>query len=140
MIRCEECGKPVRVRAHGPRAYKHLHAIKGHTLCGKCWRRQEDSLRPKPVKEKDMSTITKLEEAIRKDGVDGLQFERLADGSIRIYASQPETIIERNIWTSIVLNMTSFGERPNDFDRFLEHHDGRRDVLSLAHPWNQKPS
>jgi hypothetical protein len=73
---------------------------------------------------------------------DGLHFERLADGHVAIVKVHPSgvraaphgareliAVIDPGIWASIVLTMSAFNERPNDWHRFLDHHHGRNDLL-----------
>lgn len=76
-----------------------------------------------------------------------LAFERLPDGSVEVRwpdnssRTSNETIgqtIPPEHWASLVLTMTKFNERPNDWHRWMEHHQGTLDILSLSHPWNQK--
>jgi hypothetical protein len=43
-----------------------------------------------------------------------------------------EFLIDSGIWTSTVLTMTSFSERPNDWHAFMDHHYGRSDMLEAA--------
>lgn len=38
--------------------------------------------------------------------------------------------IDAGIWCSLVLSMTVFDERPNDWRAFMEHHQGRSDILA----------
>ena len=40
--------------------------------------------------------------------------------------------IPPNIWASLVLSMSAFGERPNDWHAFLAHHQGEQDMLAAA--------
>ena len=37
--------------------------------------------------------------------------------------------IPNNIWASIVLNMTAYGEREGDWNAFMLHHTGQQDIL-----------
>lgn len=40
----------MRVRPHGPREWRHLHAIKDHTLCQRCWEALTEQMKQKPPK------------------------------------------------------------------------------------------
>lgn len=73
-----------------------------------------------------------------------LYFERLHDGSVRIVKTDgraPDAVgakvlweqtLPPNLWASAVLSMSKFGERPNDFHAFLDHHHGRSDLIARA--------
>ena len=37
--------------------------------------------------------------------------------------------IPENIWASIVLSMTAYGEREGDWNTFMLHHTGQQDML-----------
>src|SRR5689334_1027648 len=39
---------------------------------------------------------------------------------------------QAEIWASVVLTLTAFNERPNDWHAFMDHHHGRRDLLEAA--------
>lgn len=41
-------------------------------------------------------------------------------------------VIPSNIWASLVLNMSVFNERPNDWQAFMDHHLGRVDLMDAA--------
>jgi hypothetical protein len=40
--------------------------------------------------------------------------------------------IPPNIWASLVLSMSAFGERPNDWHAFMAYHQGEQDMLHAA--------
>ena len=71
---------------------------------------------------------------------DGLFFDRLSDGSVRILKTdgkRPEEggkiefdmTMDDGTWGSIVLTMSAFNERPNDWHKWMDHHHGRKDLL-----------
>ena len=61
-------------------------------------------------------------------------FKRMENGDILL--SSVDSIdcvkIDGGIWGSLVLSMTKFGERPNDWHEFMDHHHGRADILEYA--------
>jgi hypothetical protein len=72
----------------------------------------------------------------------GLFFERLTDGNVRILKTDgkaPEDggkiladwEIDNGTWGSIVLTMSKFNERPNDWQAWMDHHQGRKGLFSL---------
>lgn len=74
---------------------------------------------------------------------DQMSFERLDDdpgfepGTVRIIFREESNdvtyhTIPPNIWASLVLTMTKFSERPNDWQAFMSHHQGRQDMLGAA--------
>lgn len=67
-----------------------------------------------------------------KDRTQGFEFERLENGDVLLSGEnvkEPQ-IINNGIWASIVLNMTEFSERPNDWQKLMDHHQGRRDIFA----------
>lgn len=75
----------------------------------------------------------------------GLCFERLENGSVRIVKFVPETMtsieggswdgtiefeqtVDDGTWCSIVLTMSDFNERPNDWHWWMQHHNGKVDA------------
>jgi hypothetical protein len=76
---------------------------------------------------------------IQRCEVGDLAFERRTSGDVEVYVAGVLTaVIDAGIWASVVLTMTKFSERVNDWHRFMEHHQGTRDILSLGHPWLTK--
>lgn len=80
---------------------------------------------------------------------DNLYFERVADGAVRIIKTEggrppgsPEALgapegrivfeqtVDDGTWGSIVLTMSAFGERGGDWQTFMQHHNGRVDILA----------
>ena len=70
-------------------------------------------------------------------------FGRAPDGAVVVAhtdgrAPDKGGIIERSevmnagTWASLVLTLSAFDERPNDWAAFMDHHQGRRDVLQAA--------
>ncbi len=73
-------------------------------------------------------------------------FGRLSDGGVQVAVMNDprapddpsgcsflyQTTIDDGIWGSVVLTMTEFNERPNDWHAFMDHHHGRRDLLDSA--------
>lgn len=68
---------------------------------------------------------------------DGLFFDKQSDGSVTV---RKEATIEgikiglsvdipANIWASLVLTMSEFNERPGDWQAFMAHHNGAKDML-----------
>jgi hypothetical protein len=83
------------------------------------------------------------QEAIRRfHAFNGLFFHRLENGSVRIVQTKDglelkeggeivfDVTIDDGTWGSIVLTMSAFNERPNDWDKWMAHHQGRKDLLS----------
>ena len=69
---------------------------------------------------------------IQRCEVGELAFERRASGDVEVYVKGVMTaVIDSGVWASTVLSMTKFSERPNDWHRWIEHHQGTRDILSL---------
>jgi hypothetical protein len=60
---------------------------------------------------------------------DNLRFERLEDGSVKVVTPNFEQVIAPNIWGSVVLCMTKFSERCGDWQAFMAHHQGEKDML-----------
>ena len=71
---------------------------------------------------------------------DGLFFKRNDDGSVTIIkTSDGREPTESNVsfsetlddgsWCSVVLSMSSFGERPGDWHAWMRHHKGEEDLL-----------
>lgn len=61
---------------------------------------------------------------------------RLGDGSVQILIQGPQTggpIAVRTLnagdWVAAVVTMSAPGERPGDWSKFIDHHQGRKDVL-----------
>ena len=65
---------------------------------------------------------------------DGIRFTRLPDGSILLETDvngfTKVIHISAGIWVSTILTMTAHNERPNDYQCFLDHHQGHVDVLA----------
>jgi hypothetical protein len=70
---------------------------------------------------------------------DGLFFERLEDGKVRIRKTTDgrdgspvvfEQVIDAGSWSSVVLSMSAFDERPNDWHVFMEYHLGKTDIIT----------
>lgn len=67
---------------------------------------------------------------------DGLFFERLPNGNVRIEKRDGNgvTVFEQEvsdgIWCSAVLSMTAHSERPGDWVKFMAHHAGDHDILT----------
>lgn len=70
-------------------------------------------------------------------------FGRAADGSIVVAhtdgkppdqggAIERSEVIDPGIWGSLVLGLSYFDERPRDWQAFMDHHQGRRDMLAAA--------
>lgn len=55
--------------------------------------------------------------------------QRLENGNVLITVKDKSYEIESGIWVSLVLTMTAFSERPNDWHAFLAHHQGKSDLL-----------
>jgi hypothetical protein len=82
---------------------------------------------------------------VTTDAADGLYFRRNEDGSVTILKTSdgkepndaaPEDTnvifaqtIAEGPWISTLLNMTVFGERPGDWNAWLMHHRGEKDVI-----------
>ena len=71
---------------------------------------------------------------------DGLWFSREENGSVRITKFESghndapllfEQVLDDGTWCSIVLTMSAFSERPNDWYCWMEHHQGKRDLLEI---------
>jgi hypothetical protein len=71
---------------------------------------------------------------------DGMYLGRFADGSVRLAKTDGlapdaggkiefEWTFDAGTWGSIVLSMSAFDERPCDWHRFMDHHQGRADLL-----------
>jgi len=74
----------------------------------------------------------KIEREFHAD--DGLYFARLEDGSVRIVKLNGQSVgfavvVPPGIWASAVLTVSALGERPGDWQRFLDHHQGKTDLL-----------
>lgn len=67
-----------------------------------------------------------------------ITFESQPNGDV-IIAHLDGTVIEKidfNHWGSLVLCMTAFSERPNDWHKFIAHHLGEVDILEYVPPQN----
>jgi len=73
----------------------------------------------------------------------GMFFEAIEAGHVRIVSTRDgkepsrdcsnvefDRTVNDGIWGSIVLSMTEYGERPNDWHKWMDHHHGRCDVLA----------
>lgn len=71
---------------------------------------------------------------------DGLFIDRTATGNVRLYRANPplDVTIADNHWASAVLSVTAFGERPNDWHKFMDHHHGRKDMLNSPYMGNKR--
>jgi hypothetical protein len=58
-----------------------------------------------------------------------LTFEREPNGTVKVIAQGQTFTIPDNLWASLVLTMTEFSERPGDWQTFMDHHHGRKDML-----------
>ena len=78
-------------------------------------------------------------------GADGLFFGRMSNGNVLIvktdgplppHCTTDQVKFSQEVndghWGSIVLTMTEFNERSNDWYPFMDHHHGRRDILAAA--------
>lgn len=72
---------------------------------------------------------------------EGLFFARRDAGSVELIVTDGNdpmeggkvlynTVIDNGSWTSLVLTMSLFGERPGDWHKWIDHHDGRKDLLT----------
>ena len=77
---------------------------------------------------------------------EGLYFERLPDGSVRILkksgndAESPvifDHVVDVNGWASVIASMSHYGEERNGFYRALNFHTG--EPTPDAHMWELKP-
>ena len=67
---------------------------------------------------------------------DDIFFRREEDGSVTCYHQPPES--EEKIlfktaaggWSSIVLSMSAYGERPCDWFVFMDYHMGKKDIIT----------
>jgi len=67
---------------------------------------------------------------------DGIFFGRREKGAVIIYrkptdSSEPEILVQTDAggWSSVVLSMSSYGERPGDWHPMMDHHLGKADLL-----------
>lgn len=60
---------------------------------------------------------------------DHLEAIRQANGDVVIVCDGVSHVIPSNEWASVVLTMTAYSERPNDWQAFMNHHHGRSDLL-----------
>ena len=117
VVKCDLCGEPMPA---------------GETMCkfhgysGPC---------PKPPLAREESAPSPSGDRYTGMHVKcgGVTFSRLTNGDVALsyYVNgvPKETIINDGHWGSLVLSMTAFTERPNDWNRFMDHHQGRKDLL-----------
>lgn len=69
----------------------------------------------------------------------GLYFDRLADGSVKVIKRKScmmgepivfEQVLDVSTWASVVLSMTAHSERAGDHGAWEAHHKGTKDVLA----------
>jgi hypothetical protein len=63
--------------------------------------------------------------------------KRLDGGAVAIEITDQEgvshgVVMDDGAWASLVLTMTAFDERPNDWHPFMDHHHGQRDMFEAA--------
>lgn len=117
--KCELCGEPMPA---GEESFRY------HGFSGPC---------PKPPLTKPV--------AVAADrwfhSKDGLFFFRQPDGSVRIVKTDGklpteggailfEATLDDGSWGSAVLSMSAFGEQPGHWKKWMDHHHGRKDLLS----------
>jgi hypothetical protein len=72
----------------------------------------------------------KLQESWGREYSDNeLMFRNAPPNVTVIYQGKEIAHIPNNIWASIVLNMSAYGERGGDWNTFMLHHTGQQDML-----------
>ena len=71
---------------------------------------------------------------------DGLFFDREENGNVTLTKTDGKSpkdggrviftqTFDAGHWASIILSMSSFGERPGDWHAWIAHHNGTQDIL-----------